>query len=264
MLNSPLVRIFGFSATLIHGDTLVLDRWLWLKTRISQNAQGEKLLDVGCGSGAFTIGAALRDYDSLGLSWDERNQKVAQERALLCQTTNAHFEVLDVRRLDTRRDLASAYDVVLSFENIEHILDDSKLMQDIANCLKPGGRLLLTTPYYHYRAITPGDNGPFSTTEDGGHVRRGYTRERLLELCEEVNLVCDSISFCSGFLSQKITYLLRTLSSISPLLAWALTLPLRPLPLLMDPMFTKLTHWPFFSICLEAHKPSQQRIRSNT
>ena len=26
-----LIQIFGFHATLIHGDPLVLDRWLWLK-----------------------------------------------------------------------------------------------------------------------------------------------------------------------------------------------------------------------------------------
>jgi len=48
-------------------------------------------------------------------------------------------------------------------------------MVDMACCLKPDGMLLLTTPNYNYVAITRGDDGPFSTTEDGWHVRRGYT-----------------------------------------------------------------------------------------
>ena len=39
----------------------------------------EALIDIGCGSGAFSIGAALRGYNSLGLSWDERNQQVAEK-----------------------------------------------------------------------------------------------------------------------------------------------------------------------------------------
>lgn len=30
MDKSLLVRIIGFPITLLHGDTLVLDRWLWL------------------------------------------------------------------------------------------------------------------------------------------------------------------------------------------------------------------------------------------
>jgi 2-polyprenyl-3-methyl-5-hydroxy-6-metoxy-1,4-benzoquinol methylase len=72
MDKSLLVRIFGFRATVIHGDLLVLDRWLWLKKRLPFTRNGEKLIDVGCGSGAFTIGAALRGYQAIGLSWDVR------------------------------------------------------------------------------------------------------------------------------------------------------------------------------------------------
>src|SRR5689334_24813866 len=175
MDKSLLVRVFGFPATLVHGDTLVLDRWRWLKNRLPLTANGERLLDVGCGTGAFTIGAARRGYRALGLSWDERNQATAQYRAELCRTPGASFDVLDVRRLDTRSDLRDAFDVALCLECVEHILDDRKLIRDIAACLKPGGRLLLTTPNYDYRAITREDNGPFALAETGWHVRRGYT-----------------------------------------------------------------------------------------
>ena len=55
------------------------------------------MIDVGCGTGAFSIGAALRGYDTLGLSWDERNQSVAGGRAEICKANTAKFEVLDVR-----------------------------------------------------------------------------------------------------------------------------------------------------------------------
>jgi 2-polyprenyl-3-methyl-5-hydroxy-6-metoxy-1,4-benzoquinol methylase len=253
--KSLLVRVVGFPATLLHGDTGILDRWLWLSQRLPRTRNGEALLDIGCGSGAFSIGAALRGYQCLGLSWDERNQQVAGERAKICGAHSAAFEVLDVRRLETRPDLLGRYDIAICLENIEHLIDDGKLLTNIAACLKPGGRLLLTAPYLLYRPITVADMGPFSRVENGGHVRRGYTPAMLEELCSHAGLIVEHISYCTGFLSQKTTWLMRKLSWAHHLLGWAVILPLRILPPLLDPLIHKVTNWPYFSITLDAYKP---------
>jgi SAM-dependent methyltransferase len=257
MDKSILVRWFGFPATLIHGDTLVLDRWLWLCRYLPVTRNRERLLDVGCGTGAFTIGAARRGYRTVGLSWDERNQTVALERARACGIRDIEFPIQDVRQLDQRKDLIDQFDFVLCLENIEHILDDRKLMRDMACCLKPGGRLLLTTPNYYYRAIK-GENGPFSTEETGGHVRRGYSVAVLQELCRHANLEVEEINSCSGFLSQKVTALWRSVT-VSLVVRFALTLPIRLLPPIFDPLISKLTNWPNYSICLIAYKPRWSR-----
>ena len=255
-MSSLLVRMLGFPATVIHGDTLILDRWLWVKKRLPViPARSKRLIDIGCGSGAFTIGTARRGYHSLGLSWDKRNQDVAAERAALCGASSAEFEVCDVRRLDERMDLKGNFDIALCLENIEHILNDQKLMVDIANCLKPDGRLLLTTPNYNYNAITPEDNGPFSVIEDGGHMRRGYTAKVLRELCRNAGLEVLEIGFCSGFSSQKITWLLRVASRVHRLLGWLIVTPFRPIPPLIDPLISRITKWPDFCITLVARKP---------
>ena len=253
--DRSLVRILGFPGTLLHGDTGVLDRWLWLRKRLPRTRNGEKAIDVGCGSGAFSIGAALRGYDVLGLSWDERNQSVAMERARRCNARSAAFEVLDVRNLDSRGDLRSRYDVAICCETIEHIIDDRKLVRDIAACLKPGGRLLLTTPWFHYRPITAEDDGPFHAIEDGRHVRRGYTGDSLKGLCDAAGLVVDETSFCTGVLSQKLIGLQRTVSRLHPLVGWAAVLPLRPFPPLVDGAITRMLRWPYYSIGIQAHKP---------
>jgi SAM-dependent methyltransferase len=246
MDRSALVKLFGFPATLVHGDPLVLDRWFWLKARLPKTRNDEYLLDVGCGTGAFSIGAALRGYRALGPSWDERNQLVAKERATYCKASSAVFEVLDIRELDRRAELRSGFDVVICLETIEHVLEDLKLMRTMAHCMKPGGRLLLTTPYLLYNAISPGDMGPFSTVEDGWHVRRGYSRVMLEELCEHSGLKVERISYCSGYASQKVAAVMRRLSAVNALLAWALILPLRALPPLLDPTITVLLGWPLF------------------
>ncbi|HUI20797.1 MAG TPA: methyltransferase domain-containing protein [Methylocella sp.] len=254
MDKSILVRIFGFPATLIHGDTLVVDRWLWLKRRLPVTANGETLLDIGCGTGAFSIGAAKRGYKAVGLSWDERNQNEANKRARICGA-NASFQVCDVRELHLFENFKSRFDVAICLENIEHILDDRKLMIDIAACLKPGGRLLLTTPNFYFRAITKEENGPFDKAGRGGHVRRGYTPTMLRELNESAGLLCEEVSYCSGFFSQKTTALLRHAGKLHPAIGWLLVLPLRPLAVFLDSLSQHWSNFPLFSICMVAQKP---------
>ena len=119
-----------------------------------------------------------------------------------------------------------------------------------------GSGQLLSTPYYDYVAITREDNGPFSVIEDGGHVRRGYTADDLRRLCRNADLEVLEIGSCSGFASQKITWLLRVTCRINRLLGWLIVLPLRPIPPLIDPLISRITKWPDFCITLVARKPN--------
>lgn len=240
-----------------------MDRWRWLKQRLPVTANGESLLDIGCGTGAFTIGAARRGYKAVGLSWDERNQHVASDRAKICRATNATFEVCDVRRLGERTEFHNQFDVALCLETIEHILDDFKLVQDISRCLKPGGRLLLTSPNYYYQAITSGDNGPFVRTETGWHVRRGYTLSMLQELCQCAGLLCEEVSYLSGWLSQIVTKMMRGGARIHSLVGWGIVLPFRPLVPMVDTWATPLMGRPWYSIGLCAYRPRFGQARSN-
>jgi len=249
-----LTRLLGSAAGLIQGDFLTRDRWLWLKPRLPETTEQKKLLDVGCGTGAFTICAAQRGYAAVGLTWDEADTKIATERARICGVANAIFRICDVRRLDEQGDLAQAFDVVICCENIEHIIDDQRLVMAMEKCLKPGGRLCLTTPNYHYKPISKDDDGPFLLIEDGRHVRRGYTEESLRKLFEDAGLVVERISYCSGFASQKLSGFLRHCQGKARLAGWLLTLPLRYLVPPFDRVFHALVKYPLFSICIEAHK----------
>lgn len=250
--RSLLIRIFGARAALIHGDPLILDRWRFVKRHIPRTRNGESVFDVGCGSGAFTLNVARRGYRATGLSWNERNQAVAKQRARLCGlASSTDFPIGDARELDRLEDHKGRYDYVLSLENIEHLLDDRKLMRDLAECLKPGGWLVLSTPNKDYRAITPVDDGPFSREEDGWHVRRGYTAAMLRELAEDAGLTVEEIGGCSGFLSQKLAELQRRFGWAG----WLASLPLRLLPPLLDPAIRGLTGYPDYSRTLIAYKP---------
>jgi SAM-dependent methyltransferase len=253
---NPLLKKSLFIKYLIHGDTLVLDRWHFI-CRYLPISRGipPKLIDIGCGSGAFSIGAALRGYSATGLSWDHGNQAKAESRSRsLGIAGTAEFPIGDARRLGELGFESNQFDYALCMENAEHIINDQKLLSDIAALLKPGGVLIFSAPYRFYRAITGGDNGPFSREETGWHVRRGYSKAEIQGLLSSCSLHCEDISFCSGLLSQKTTWLLRALSGvIGYRSAWLLVLPLRPLVFLLD-RFT-LAFWPGYSITAVAIKP---------
>lgn len=258
MGHALLFRLIGFPALLIHGDTLVLDRWRWLRDRLPRTRNDECLLDCGCGSGAFTTGAAIRGYRATGLTHDEAAASQARSRADSLRPGRTDFQVQDLRRLAERQDLHGAFDMVICTEVIEHITDDRRFMGDLAACLAPGGRLLLTTPYYHYIALSADEEGPREaddTKAGGAHVRRGYTKAMLEELCDDAGLVLEEVSYCSGYLSQRVTKLMRVLARIHYLVAWAAVLPLRILPPLIDGPLTRLLGWRPYSIGIEAYKP---------
>lgn len=256
MIKTILSKVFGYRLHLVLGDTLVLDRYRWLLKHLPETREGLKLLDIGCGSGAFTLSSAARGYFSVGLSWDERNQqeayKSANETGLTDKTT---FDVSDIRELNKHEEYSGIFDVCINFENMEHVLNDKKLMEDIFDILKPGGMLLFTSPYYFYKPMAQNDKGPFSEEEDGGHVRRGYTKSMLVELCEVSGFQIEEISGCSGYLSQKITRIYRIFFKISPLLAWLVIIPLRILPILFDALIKRMFMTVDYSICMVAVKP---------
>ena len=261
MSKSPLVDLFGFPATLTHGDPMTLDRWLWICRHLPRTRNEERVLEVGCGSGAFTIGAARRGYQSLGLSWDAPTVEKARERAAACGVGGkAEFVIGDARELDQRSELVGQFETVICCEVIEHILDDLRLMKALYACVKPGGRLLMTAPNRDYRAITPGDDGPHPKEETGWHVRRGYSPAMFRELCAQSGFAGEDLSFCSGALSQKLTWVWRRLSQIDVRAAWVAVLPFRPLPPLLEPLLDRpggvLERWrPGFSTCLVAYRP---------
>jgi SAM-dependent methyltransferase len=253
--RSVLVRILGWRGALLHGDPGVADRWRWLRRRLPRTRNKERLLDLGCGSGAIAIACAKRGYDVLGISWNQEEIQKAKYRALLCRAENAAFEVFDLRKLQNRSDLKQVADIVVCFETVEHVLDDFGLFTAIATCLKPGGRLMLTTPYYGYRAMTKEEEGPFLELETGGHVRRGYSPAMLWELCMHAGLWPEEISYCMGYMSQKTTWLMRMFYPKWWVVGWLLSLFIRPFIVILDPLVTSLLGWPKFSICLCAYKP---------
>lgn len=235
---------------MLYGDPCHFDRWRWLKKHLLPGPL--KTLDAGCGSGAFTLYAAKRGNEALGLSFDHQNNEIARGRAEILKIPTAHFLWADLRKLDEIAEGLGPFDQIICCEVIEHIQNDKKLIGDLTSLLKPGGRLLLTTPFKYYQRLV-GDQ--LSRQEDGGHVRWGYTHEEMVDLLNEHGFDVVTQEYVSGWVSQQLTNVLRILRFLHPSVAWLLVLPWRIFQLL-DPFFTKMTGNPFLCIGMVAIKRS--------
>jgi SAM-dependent methyltransferase len=191
--------------------------------------------------------AARIGNESVGLSFEEINNQVAAARAKSLRLSNVRFACVDLRELDKAAAILGKFDQIICTEVIEHILNDRKLLRDLASLLNPGGRLLLTAPYKYAKKLL-GD-GTLSEIEDGGHVRIGYTHEELKQLFKLSSLTPVGDEFLSGFVSQHIANVIRLLATVNHRLAWAMTFPLRALQIADRPL-TKLLRYPFLSVAL--------------
>lgn len=248
-----LVRRARALALAFRGDFMVIDRWLWISGQLP--ARPVELVDAGCGSGVWVLLSAALGHKALGLTNDTDAITRCNTRAVSLNAPAARFELQDLRTLGERGDMQASCDVVLCSEVIEHLLDDQGLLCDLANLLRPGGTLLLTTPSSNYRPMSRADAGPFLPIEDGRHVRKGYSSQDLSSMVRAAGLEPELVQQCSGVLSQKSTWLLNLLATkVGYTVAWVLTLPLRPLPLIIDPLVRRLGLWPDYSICIRASR----------
>jgi len=244
-MKAKALQFLGWPMTLRFGDPLVMDRWRWLRSRLQHGPL--RTFDAGCGNGCFSFAAAAAGNSVLGGSYDSDPLAKARERATLFGLDNVQFEQIDLRELPAHADRLGKFDQIICTECIEHVMNDEKLVKDLAVLLKPSGRLLLTTPHADHSALR---HEKLTDKEDGGHVRWGYTEQRLREICQTAGLEVVDVDFTSGWISQKLTNLMRVKNER---LAWVLTYPLRAAQV-FDRLVNKVVRYPWFGIGIVAVK----------
>lgn len=151
--------------------------------RLCQRYGGRKILDLGCGNGALC--RTLRDagYDMTGCDVDAGGIELARQAV-----KGVRFERLgmedDPGVLGNRE-----YDAVVSTEVVEHLYAPRSLPRFAARVLKPGGYLILTTPYHGYLknlvlSLLNKWDGHHDPMWDGGHIKF-WSRRTLTRLLSE-------------------------------------------------------------------------------
>jgi 2-polyprenyl-6-hydroxyphenyl methylase/3-demethylubiquinone-9 3-methyltransferase len=108
-----------------------------------ESLNGHRVLDVGCGTGAFSLRALERG--AMVASLDIGPQLLARARAKGVPRVVAG-DAMILPFADAR------FDVVLSSECIEHTADPQRAVVEMLRVLRPGGRLVLTCPnrFWHW------------------------------------------------------------------------------------------------------------------
>jgi SAM-dependent methyltransferase len=165
-------------------------------------------VDAACGSG-YGSDILLRGGAMRVDGFDIAPEAIAEANDLHA-ASGAHFRVADVTRLPS---LDHAYDLFLSFETMEHVVDDTALLREAVRVLKPGGAFVCSMPN---RTVTnPGStisNKPYNSF----HVRE-YTRSELEPVLREF---FPMVSFLGqSFQNQKYIGALNRLGQRCPMLA---------------------------------------------
>lgn len=104
-------------------------------------ARGLRVLDAACGEGYGSALVAGVAESVLGL--DVSSEAIAHARARYAQPT-LRFEQADVTALDQLP--AASFDLILSFETLEHLHAQEAMLRGFRRLLAPGGLLLASTP----------------------------------------------------------------------------------------------------------------------
>jgi SAM-dependent methyltransferase len=132
-----------------------LARYAWA----AQFASGRRVLDAACGEAyGSRILAEAGAAEVVGVDLDER--VIAAARAA---RPDISFEVADLRQLPFGD---AEFDLIVSFETIEHVPDPEVVLDEFRRLLRPGGLLALSTPNrdvytpgnpFHLRELTPSE-----------------------------------------------------------------------------------------------------------
>ena len=98
------------------------------------------ILDAGCGNGHFVGLLGANGFSSHGI--DPSESGIALARQAHPEATSKCADLTEA--LTDHRD----FDAVTCIEVLEHVYAPRKLLSTLFSVLRPGGRLVLTTPYH--------------------------------------------------------------------------------------------------------------------
>ena len=136
-----------------------------------------RIVDAGCGRGLITLACAKRfpSAEVLGVDLDDHQNRINVEMAKTLGISTLRFVTMDAMNLPC----LGRFDLIISTDMFEHLVDDLNAVRMFNEALEPGGHLLVHVPHMT-RNIFGWQRENWMDID--GHVRPGYTRDGLTHL----------------------------------------------------------------------------------
>lgn len=121
-----------------------LSGWFNAKSEeVLKLAEGEKLLDIGCGIGTFSRILSEGGYKVTGID-------VSEKCLMRTKDIRGRFIIEDITRLKKLKKSGGSFDCVIALDVLEHIDDEVALISNVRYLLKDKGVLVLTVPAFKF------------------------------------------------------------------------------------------------------------------
>lgn len=117
---------------------ITVQRYRDLLTEFESFRQNNKLLDIGCGNGFFLDEALKSGWKACGTEYADKAIKINEDKGI--KMFRGDLSSIDFGDLK--------FDVITSFEVLEHLPDPASHLKKLTGLLRKGGLLYLTTPNF--------------------------------------------------------------------------------------------------------------------
>lgn len=118
---------------------ITIKRYNELLDQMEPFRKTNKLLDVGCGIGYFLEVAKERGWEVYGTEYTDRAIEICEGKGIIMQQG----------KLDPSKFEAESFDIITSFEVLEHINNPIEETNNFYQLLRKGGLVYLTTPNFN-------------------------------------------------------------------------------------------------------------------
>ena len=185
------IKLFGYPP--VSANRILARKTLRFLNKIEKGL----LLDVGCSHGAYSFELARLGYTVVGIDVNEESVQVAQKIQKYLELSNVTFHCMDILSNNFSE---KKFDVIIIFETLEHIKEDSRVIQEFNRILKDNGIIIISVPYA--KDVEEYDKpvgacrarkGVYVCIGEGeSHYRNGYDLNRMKSVLENNGFVIVS------------------------------------------------------------------------